>query len=58
MIIIKLQWIQSSKIEQEEKLNKINKEATELLISAKKEYYHLRVGVVSFSPELLKARLR
>ena len=58
MINIKSQWIQLSKVEQEEKLNKIDKEATELLISTEKECCHLRVEAVSFSPELLKARLR
>ena len=58
MTNIKSQWIQLSKVEWEEKLNKIDKEATELLISTEKKYYHLKAGVVSFSPKLLKARLR
>jgi len=39
-------------------MNKVDKEALELLLRAKKKYHNLRVGVVEYSPIFLKARLK
>jgi len=50
-------WNQLTKSEREKKLNKIDKEATNLLLNAEKEYRKLRVGKVAFSPHLSKLDL-
>ena len=41
-----------------QQLNKLNKEASEILIRAEKQYRHLRVGVIAYSSTLSKARLK
>ena len=51
---IQQMWDTWSQDEREVRLNKIDAEVTSLLLSTEKVYRKLRIGVVSYSPELSK----
>ena len=50
-------WDKYIALDREKIMNKIDKEVTKLLISAKKTYRKLRTGAVSYSLELSKLGL-
>ena len=51
-------WLEFSCKEREDKLNKIDKQVTNLLINSKQKYHYLYARAVFFSPQLSRLGLR
>ena len=51
-------WLEFSYKEREDKLNKINRQVTNLLLNTEQKCHHLRTRAVSFSPQLSQLGLR